>query len=243
MFKPPHFLFMFLTLTTVILSCIAMKDKSKRKIEIFLKIAAVVIVFFDPLYWLWEHQTHGRFDFATTLPLYLCSLFWMLMPIAAFCKDGVLKRIAISNICTIGLLCGVFGIVFNVYLDRYSFFAFVPMRSLIYHVIMVVVPAILWTSGYFRPKRKDCLLGFIPVIVLLVPCLILNKLFGWDYCYTAGGIGTPLERISAHMPRPAFLIILFGSIFLMVLLMFYRQVIKDFIAYIRNKYLRHSVKL
>lgn len=234
---------MFCTIAVTIYTCIIMKGKSKRQIELFLKIAAIVVLFFDPLYWFWELKTFGKFDFATTLPLYLCSLFWMLMPIAAFCKDGVLRRIAISNICTVCLLFGAFGIVCNVYLDRYPLFAFVPMRSLLYHVIMVVVPSVMWTSGYFRPRSKDCILGFIPVLVLLIPCLVLNKIFGWDYCYTGGGIGTPLEILSSHMPRLAFLLILFGGIFLIILFAFYFKTIKCFVVNIKDKFFKPGVRL
>lgn len=41
--------------------------------------------------------------------------------------------------------------------------------------------------------------------------LVLNSLFGWDYCYTAGGIGTPLERLSAVLPRGIFLLLFYGG--------------------------------
>ncbi len=196
--------------------------------EHFIKFWAVAILFFDPVYWIWEARTFGSLNFATTLPLYLCSLFWMLLPVAAFAKPGLLKRIALSNICTIGILCGIFGIVFNVYLNVHHFLSFVPLRSLLYHLIMVFVPSLLWASGYYRPKALDSLLCFIPIAVLLIPCLLLNRLFGWDYCYTAGGIGTPLEHLSSHLPRSIFLIILFLGLLLINWLIFYCKSTRKF---------------
>ena len=53
-------------------------------------------------------------------------------------------------------------------------------------------------------------------------CLVLNHFFGWDYCYTAGGVGTPLERLSAVLPRGLFLLVLYGGLLLLIQVLFYR---------------------
>ena len=59
--------------------------------------------------------------------------------------------------------------------------------------------------------------------VLVSVCLLLNRIFGWDYCYTAGGIGTPLARVSARMPTLLFLLVLYGGLLLIVQFLFYRR--------------------
>ena len=61
------------------------------------------------------------------------------------------------------------------------------------------------------------------VAPLLSVCLVLNRLFGWDYCYTAGGLGTPLERVSAVLPKGLFLLVLYGVLLLLIQGIFYRR--------------------
>ena len=223
MFQPLHLLVL---LITALLTAAVYKGASTFPYDTVvraLKCCAVLMLFFDPVYWLWELRQFGALDFATTLPLYLCSLFWLLLPPAMFARHEAFRQTAAAAVCTLGLMCGVFGLVFNVYLDRYPFFSFIPVRSLLYHIMMILVPTAMWSSGYYRPQRRDRLLCFAPVAVLVSVCLLLNRIFGWDYCYTAGGIGTPLARVSARMPTLLFLLVLYGGLLLIVQFLFYRR--------------------
>ena len=223
MFQTMHILILAAAGCGVMATCSVVKTKEKNAVERWLKICAVAVLLFDPVYWMWEMRHFGRIAAATTLPLYLCSLFGYLLPVALFAKQEGLRQMASATVCTIGMLGGVFGLVFNIYLNHYPFFSFVPLRSLLYHVIMVLVSAAMWASGYYTPQRKDRYLCFVPVLVLLGISLLLNRLYGWDYCYTAGGIGTPLERLSAVLPKGLFLLTLYGGLLLLIQVVFYRR--------------------
>ena len=159
------------------------------------------------------------------------------MPFAAFGKHGgITQRIATSCICTIGVIGGILGMAFNVYLIDQPFFSFVPMRSLIYHMLMLIVPVVLWSSKYYKPKLLDAILFYIPVLVLLVPAYFLNVKFGWDYCYLNGASGTPLELITKHMPRGTFNFSLYFAMYLSsVSLFFMPTMLKHFKAFKENK--------
>lgn len=226
MFGPLHFLFMAVSAVTIIYLCLQFRQKTRETQTQLLRAASVLMACFDPIYWVWEYRSSGVLDPSTTLPLYLCSLFWLMLPFAAFCKEGLIRRAALANICTIGLFGGIFGMVFNVYLNRYPFFSFVPMRSLLYHFMMILIAAALWTSGYYKPKLPDTLLCFAPVAVLLVPCIIGNRLYGWDYGYINGGVGTPLELLSRHMPKGVFVLFFYGMLFVLINLAFYLPTIR-----------------
>lgn len=223
MFCMPHFTFLLFTLLFVPTCCKRFERQTRAQSIRFFKAAACIMALFDPLYWVWEWRQFGALNFATTLPLYICSLFWMMLPIAVFARPGVLKRIALSNVCTVGLLGGILGLVFNVYLNQYPFFSFVPLRSLLYHFLMILVASLLWTTGYYRPQNRDWLLCLVPLGGLLLPSLILHRLYGWDYCYTGGGPGTPFEALSSRLPRPLFLLVLFGGMSLLIYVVFYRR--------------------
>lgn len=227
MFQPPHIAVLLCTTLLTVLACRWARSARQSAVKRWLQAAAVAVLLFDPAYWLWEMGSFGHIDPATSLPLYLCSLFWLLLPIAVFAKRDWLRQMASATVCTMGLLGGVFGLVFNIYLSRYLFLSFVPVRSLLYHMLMVLVPAVMWSSGWYRPRREDRYRCFVPVAALVVVCLVFNRLFGWDYCYTAGGLGTPLEKLSGVLPRGLFLLVLYGALLGLIQLLFYRRIPGD----------------
>lgn len=223
MFQIPHLLVLFVTALLTAGVYKGTRLLPYGTVVRILKSCAVLMLFFDPIYWLWELRHFGVLNPATTLPLYLCSLFWLLLPPAMFARHDTFRQMACAAVCTLGLMCGVFGLVFNVYLNQYPFLSFVPVRSLLYHIMMILVPTAMWSSGYYRPQQQDRLLCFVPVTILVSVCLLLNRIYGWDYCYTAGGIGTPLVHLSSHMPNILFLLILYDGLLLVIQLIFYRQ--------------------
>ena len=227
MFRLPHLLVLFATGVLVWGLVLAARRAGRERVQSWLKVCAVLALLFDPVYWMWEMGQFGRIHPETTLPFYLCSLFWMMLPLAVFSEQEKLRQMAAANVCTMGVMGGVLGLVFNVYLNHYPFFHFVPVRSLIYHILMIAAAVLLWAGGVYRPRPGDRVLCFVPVAALVGVSLMLNRLFGWDYCYTAGGIGTPLEAMSRIMPRWAFLFVLYGGLWLVIQALFYRRFYTD----------------
>lgn len=223
MFRLPHLLVLFATGVLVWGLVLAARRAGRERVQGWLKVCAVLALLFDPVYWMWEMGQFGQIHPETTLPFYLCSLFWMMLPLAVFSRQEKLRQIAAANVCTMGVMGGVLGLVFNVYLNHYPFFHFVPVRSLLYHILMIAAAVLLWAGGVYRPRPSDRVLCFAPVAALVGVSLVLNLLFGWDYCYTAGGIGTPLEAMSRIMPRWAFLFVLYGGLWLVIQALFYRR--------------------
>lgn len=224
MFQPLHLISMALVAVLVPALCKVATQGGFARVEQWLRVLAVTIVFFDPAYWVWEWATFGKFDPAYTLPLYLCSLFWMLLPVGVFMKPGFIRQMALANVATTGLLSGLLGFILNYHINVYPFFSFVGIRTLSYHALMIFGSVLLWVSGYYKPKSGDQWRGFIPILVLLVPALILNARYGYDYAYTAGGIGTPITILSSIMPKPLFLFTFYTLLFLLIWLLFYRKI-------------------
>lgn len=223
MFSIAHLSLIALTAITVPLLSKYIIHGGSDKVESTLKFLAIAILFFDPAYWIWEWVHFGHFDIETTFPFYICSLFWILMPIAIFAKEGVLKRSALANISTVGLMSGILGFVLNTHVGVYPILSFVPMRSLLYHYIMIFVPVLTWKSGYYKPAAGDQKLAFIPVLLILIPGIIMNLLYGFDYGYTGGGQGTPLTLLSDWMPRPLFLLVIYSGLYFLMGILFYRK--------------------
>lgn len=223
MFSKTHIVLIILTLISVPLISRYLSSKGYKTVDKVLKIIAVVILFFDPAYWVWEYLTFGKFHFESTLPFYLCSLFWILMPFSVFSKNKNVRQIAQSNIATVGLISGVLGFVLNYHIDVYPMISFVSIRTLSYHYLMILTASLFWISGYYQPQDKDSIRAFIPVLILLIPGLILNALYGYDYGYTNGGQGTAFTLLSDHLPKPLFLVVLYSIFYLIIKFIFYRK--------------------
>lgn len=207
--------------------CVRAKAWSRETVHCFFKAAAVIMLFFDPTYWTWEWLTYGAIDLSSSLPLYICSLFWMLLPVAVFAQDGILKQMSMSCLSTVCMLGGVMGLIFNPHVGNYPFFSFVPLYSLIYHFMIVLVVALLWATGYYVPRTSDRYLCMIPVFLLVSANIPLNHRYGWDYCFTGGGIGTPFELVSRHVPLGVFLLLLYGGMALLIGWFFYPRVLRE----------------
>lgn len=223
MFTLIHNATILFTLISIPLISRFIAKKGMGFVELILKGLAVLILFFDPIYWLWELNMFGQLRMASTLPLYLCSLFWMMLPLATFLKEGFIKQMALANIATVALLSGIMGFVFNYHLDAWGVMSFVGIRSLLYHYLMIFGSTLIWVSRYYQPKAGDQYRAFIPVWILLIPEVILNHFFGYDYGYTAGGQGTPFTILSNVLPKYIFLVVLYLLFFLIVWALFYRQ--------------------
>lgn len=214
---------MVLTIITIPLFVKLLSKLSSEKLSLCLKIFAMTMLFFDPAYWLWEWLTYRSFDFSTTLPLYICSLYWILLPFAVFAKESLLKRISLAFLVSIGFISGILGFVFNTHVALYPLMHFVVLRSLLYHYLMMLISTLLWKSGYYQPQYGDNWLAFIPVMLLLVPNIILNHLFGYDYGYTGGGQGTIFTILSDRLPLGLFLLVVYATFYLTTHFIFYRK--------------------
>ncbi len=223
MFQPLHLMTIALTAILVPLLCLYVTRGGEKRIEGWLGFLAILILLFDPAYWLWEWLTYGKFHMESTLPLYLCSLYSMLLPVGVFAKSGHLKQMALANVASVGMVSGVFGLILNYHTNYWPFFGFVVIRSLLFHFVMIFGSVLLWVSGFYKPQPGDQWRAMIPVVVLLIPSVILNILYGYDYSYTNGGLGTPFEILSSVLPKPLFLLVVYTGLFLLIWFLFYRK--------------------
>ncbi len=208
-----HIIYILLTIAVGVILHIGIINK-KINFDKLLKYAAYIALILDPLYWVWEYYNFGYLDLKITLPLYICSLFWYLTPIVAFSKKrGYLYRACISCLCTIVLYGAILGLVLNSHLNNYPFTHFIVQRSLFYHSLMLVVIGLIWSTGYYKVEKKDRFLSFIPLLIIMLPSYIVDKLYGYDYCYFNGGGGTTLDYFSDAMGIPLFVIFIYSLLF------------------------------
>jgi len=128
----------------------------------------------------------GNLDF----PLWTCSMFLYLMPIVLFSKHEKVSRACAAFICTISFFAGIVNFAIPA---EESLFSFYGMHKIIYHYILMLVPAIMLGTGYFKPKFKDIASIMIVFIIFGIPVYIFNALFQQDYMFTYDGSWLPFD--------------------------------------------------
>lgn len=154
-----------LTITVVAIVCIGLlawflRKTPEKKIRTYMKILFFWLVTLEVLEMIWENIGDGAagfgYNYAGNLPLYTCSLFFMMLPFAAWGK-GIWRRIGTAFITNISLFAGFANFVYLNALRSYPFFSMGAILSFSYHFWMVFTAVLLLATGYHKPAWSDIL--------------------------------------------------------------------------------------
>lgn len=149
-------------------------------VEIF-KIVMISIATEDPMRWTYE------------LPLFLCSIQLIAIPLAAFSK-GRIKGAALDFVFIFGLL----GAVMGTYGAGNNYAAF-PVLSIdnvasgITHSISGFASLYIAISGMISMKKKDIPLTFAILSGFCISAYIANVIIDYNYMFLMRGDGTPYD--------------------------------------------------
>lgn len=213
-----QFVFLALATLAIILVSIFLRKISHKKIDIFLKVLAIVIPVLEVTKIAVESycdiQAGHGFNFSGLLPLYTCSLFIYTLPVAAFAK-GKARECCLAFLTTIGIFAGLTNFIMAPILQTYPFFNFHTFVSLNFHFWMVFIGIFLISTKYYVPKWIDILKGMIPLTILSVIAIPVNYAlsahYGWgvDYMLYYCGNGAPVlpdiaNKLASMNLRPIF---------------------------------------
>lgn len=188
MFDLKHILFMIFSLIGLVITFVLcgrfLKKQSKK--DAVLKIAAILtlILHYSPLYV--EFFTKGSAEVYATmiLPLYPCNVAMWLLVIVAFYKNkqSKLYRIIAEFTFYLGIVGGVFGIMFNeIYANNPTFSDWHVLHGLISHVTLLLGCVWILIGGYIKIRVFNVISAAAGLLLLFVDgwALIgLYKLFG-----------------------------------------------------------------
>ena len=149
-------------------------------VEIF-KIVMISIVNSDPMRWKYE------------LPLFLCSIQLIAIPLAAFSK-GRIKGAALDFVFIFGLL----GAVMGTYAAGNNYAAY-PVLSIdnvasgITHAISGFASLYIAISGMASMKKKDIPITFAILLGFCAAAYIANVAIDYNYMFLMRGDGTPYD--------------------------------------------------
>ena len=148
--------------------------------ELF-KIILVCIRGKDPMGWLCD------------LPLFLCSIQWVTIPLAAFAK-GRVKEAALDFVFIFGMLGAVLGTygAGNNY-GSYPVLCFDNVVSGITHCISGFASLYICLSGMTELKRKNLWITFSILFFFCISAFITNRVIDYNYMFLVRGDGTPYD--------------------------------------------------
>ncbi|MBE6619549.1 MAG: hypothetical protein E7626_07220 [Ruminococcaceae bacterium] len=148
--------------------------------EIF-KIIMVCLRSSDPMGWIYD------------LPLFLCSIQLITIPLAAFTK-GRTKESALDFVLIFGLLGAFFGTYFagNNY-SSYPVLSFDNVVSGITHCISGFTAIYIGITGMANMKKRNLPITFSILLGFCTAALIVNKIIDYNYMFLVRGDGTPYD--------------------------------------------------
>lgn len=127
------------------------------------------------------------------LPLFLCSIQLIALPLAAFSK-GRLKEAALDFVLIFGLLgalAGTYGAAQNY--AAYHVFYYVNVVSGITHCISGFGALYIGFSGLASLKKKNIGITFAILGSFCVVAYIVNRIIDYNYMFLMSGDGTPYD--------------------------------------------------
>jgi uncharacterized membrane protein YwaF len=131
--------------------------------------------------------------FLQMLPLFLCSIQLIAIPMAALCK-GRLKEGCLDFVCIFGILGAVFGVYFAG--QNYSCYPVLSIDNVvsgITHAISGFASLYILISGMTSMKKQNMIITFSILIGFCIAAYTANVLIDYNYMFLMAGDGTPYD--------------------------------------------------
>lgn len=191
-----HLLFVFIvTLIMVGLAIfLGLKNKNKdeatkNKVIIW---AAILIDGFEIIKLIiFAWRAHDITTLRTNLPLFLCSIQLITIPLAAFSK-GRIKEASMDFVVLFGILGGIAGTIGAAQnYNAYPVLAFDNVVSATTHNISAFTGLYIIISGLITLKKENIWIVCTILFSFIILALIANKLLDYNYMFLRNHDGTP----------------------------------------------------
>ena len=166
-------------------------EKQKNKVLIVSAIAIDSLELFKIV--LMCFRANNPMDWLYNLPLFLCSIQLITIPLAAFAK-GKLREAALDFVSIFGLLGAVLGTygAGNNY-GTYPVLSFDNVVSGLTHCISGFCALYILISGMASMKKSDIPITFAILLSFCVAAYTANVLVDYNYMFLMRGDGTPYD--------------------------------------------------
>lgn len=127
------------------------------------------------------------------LPLFLCSIQLIALPLAAFTK-GRVKESAVDFVCIFGILGAVFGTIgAGQNYNAYPVLGFDNVVSGITHSISGFASLYIMFARMAHMEKKNMVITFAILVSFCVAAYVANILVDYNYMFLMAGDGTPYD--------------------------------------------------
>ncbi len=190
----------FVTSLMVVMAILAvligriMKNKSDRDKNRVIIVSAILIDSIEIFkIVLLCFRANDPFAWKTNLPLFLCSIMLIALPIAAF-SNGRLKEAALDFVFVFGLLAalaGTYGAGQNY--GSYPVLSFDNVVSGVTHAISGFSAIYVGVAGLTSMKRKNVWITFTILIGFCAAAYVADVIIPYNYMFLMRGDGTPYD--------------------------------------------------
>lgn len=184
-----------------ILFIIVFKDRSESFKWKLIQYTSLLLPLLEIAQMVW-YKSIGEFSLGYTLPLHLCSLMSVLLPVMAFTRNRLLQEYAFAMGLAPALLTLVTPDVYY-----YPAFSFIYMQTMVVHGIICLIPVFMVAAMGFRPRLANLPKTVGLLVVFAVMIVPVNHFTDGNYFFLRyPAPGSPMEAFAAAVGSPWYLI-------------------------------------
>lgn len=192
----------------VVVFCLTNREDRGRSRKLLVLISVFQLIFeivWRLIYWLVKGDS-----VLCWWPVYPCNLGGILIPIFAIMNLHRGKQLFylfgfVGGVLTFAMPDGIFC---------RDVLVFPILKSILQHTGLLLIPAIEYASGSYRPSLKDYGWVVIGCLIHLVNCEGINRLLGFteDYMYLRSGLPFVIPGVPQWITLPVFALTVFAAL-------------------------------
>ena len=196
-FTPKHFLAIGVVLVIMTVLTLIFKNKSEKTRRIFIIVCAFLIPTIQACNLIWLSSI-GEASIKTDLPLHLCGVMYVVIPVMVLTKNKYLKEFVYA--------CGMPGALMAILTPDsgdYFIISYGYLQFMLIHMFIFYVPFFMTLTKEIQPRLKHIYRAVIPFLTLAVIDLIVDLAIGGGTNYLFLIIpskGTLFENFAQWVP-------------------------------------------
>ncbi len=201
LFSAQHLLALAMVACAWVLIILLFKNKTAEIKWKAVKCMSLLLPLLELAQMLW-YKSIGEFSWGYTLPLHLCSLMSLILPVMAFTRNRLLQEYSYA----IGLASALMTLL-TPDVFYYPAISFIYMQTMLVHGIICLIPLFMVFCMDFRPGIRK-----LPGVIAILMCFALlmipvNHVTNGNYFFLRyPAAGSPMESFAAMVGSPWYLI-------------------------------------
>lgn len=204
LFSAQHLLSIAMVVCSWAVLTLIFKDRSNEAKWRFLVLISLILPLNECAQVLW-YRAVGQFSWGYTLPLHLCSLMCLILPLMTITRNKLLQEYSFA----MGLAPALMTLITpDVY--YYPSFSFIYIQTMLGHGIICFIPIFLIFGMGFRPDIRNLPKVVSILVVLALIITPINYITDGNYFFLRyPAPGSPMEYFQQIAGSPGYLVLTF----------------------------------